>query len=194
MATLCTQDKIAKINAELARLELEMELDHVEGGSYAVSSYLDPRKWFKSSEKKEKTEDATGPHYAVFTALIKAVFEKIASMFSADRIESSCNYIVDVGSVLKKFKENTGKADTGHLQVWECSVGGRAFYVLMRVVGGASQYSIIRAQPEIMKQKDFGMLEYSPGVASDETTLRFFIERIARAVCTGDDLVKILKK
>jgi hypothetical protein len=28
MAKLCVQEKISKINAELARLELEMELDH----------------------------------------------------------------------------------------------------------------------------------------------------------------------
>jgi hypothetical protein len=171
-----------------------MELDHGGEGYVGTgggwSSYL-PK---FPSWGGEKTEDATGPHNVAFSGLLKLVFERLALSFASDKIESSYIPVVDMKSILAMFKEGTGKAESGHLQIWSCTVGGRAFYVFMRVIGTNTQYSIIRSGTDIMKQKDFTKLEYSAGTASDDTAQRLFIDRIARAVCAGDDLVKILKK
>ena len=193
MAGLGVQDKISKINAELARLELEMELDHNGEGGY-VGPWYDPRTYnFPSfGGGGEKTEDATGAQHTAFVALLKLVFDRIITLVSLSPSECTYKAVTGVGDILKLFKDTTGKAESGHLQVWDCSVGGRGFYVLMRVVKGAAQYSIIRSTTDIMRQKDFAKLEYSPGAQSGESDQRLFVDRIARAVVTGDDLGKIV--
>ena len=67
------QDKILKINAELARLELEMELDHK--GNETENRHLGPfyDNWFGGNG----TENAVGTHKTAFELLLNAVFLRI---------------------------------------------------------------------------------------------------------------------
>jgi hypothetical protein len=92
--------------------------------------------------------------------------------------------------VLKMFKVNTGKATKGHLLIWDCGVAERKFYVLMRVFDRATQYSVVRVDGIALK--DFSKLEYSEGASSDEASVDLFIERIARAIVKGTDILGIV--
>ncbi len=180
------QDKVAKINAELARLELEMELDH--GDSMIGRENLGMQYFRKLIGTN--TEDANGAHRIAFELLLEAVFKKINTWVDAYSLTSSKMPEPMTDKVLKMFKVNTGKATKGHLLIWDCGVAERRFYVLMRVFDRATQYSVVRVDGIALK--DFSKLEYSEGASSDEASVDLFIERIARAIVKGTDILGIV--
>ncbi len=186
MAKLCVQEKISKINAELARLELEMELDHGEcalQGRGLVDTIT--RAVFGDG-----TEKATGAPNTAFKLFLDAVFAKLKELFTGKEVALECKFLDNVDGVLDKFQNGTGKAKAGYLLCWECTVGVRAFFVFMRVFKKKTEYSLVRA--EGLNQKDFSRLEYSDGSVSNPTTVDEFIERIVKTVVKGADIVHVI--
>jgi hypothetical protein len=182
-AGMGNREKVAKINAELARLELEMELDH-GGDKYMGSS------WIPDMFSGGNTADATGTHKTAFVLLLESTFTKITTSLSSHKIKVTKEIDSDVKRILGMFKPGTGKAKEGHLLAWSCAISDRQFYILMRVFKGATQYTVVRV--EGMALKDFAKLEYSEGASSDTLSVDLFIERIARAIVKGNDILSIV--
>jgi hypothetical protein len=189
MAKLCVQEKISKINAELARLELEMELDHHGGDSGSVgSSFL---KKITNMVVGDGTAEIEPAQRSAFEALLNAAFEKIGKTFDPKGITHKKDEVKDLKRVLSLFKPGTGSVSTGFLLGWDCLLGARPFYVFLRVYKKKIQYSVVRLDG--MAQKDFSVLEYSDGSSADAASVDLFIERIARAIVKGADIENIVK-
>lgn len=195
MATpLGVQEKISKINAELARLELEMELDH--GGE----SMLGVRSWaetFKNAvgmgdstatkEKKKKTSlELIDAAIAGFSQnVLTAVSSRAAISFTPVATPAARQTIIDL------FTDKTKIEDVGALGFWNASFNGKPFYVIFRYNAGVSEYNLSLVGKENFNQ--FTSLKFTALTVVEsryEVAVNNFISRVLQCVVSFTDLEK----
>ena len=186
MAALCVQEKIIKINAELARLELEMELDHDENG-HLGAGYM--KKLFGiGGTTKTTTSEQLSTKSTEFSTI---VFSKCTSD------QSVLFQSKDASEILLLFSGKGSGSDSSVVRIWEANFFGRTFYVVIRVSSTSDlEYSLVSAQKinkKLYSNLSFSMAKEYKTPGGLQVVLDEFYDRMAQCIFTRDDL-KYLKK
>jgi len=196
---LGAREKVAKINAELARLELEMELDH--GGE----DFLGPKTWTQTIKdavglgestkvRDEKKKVRTGLIESAGTGfsnnVLTAVSTRTSIVFTAITVASGRQEIID------KFHDKAKIEDVDALLFWTALFNGKSFYVIFRYgKDGVSEYNMSLTDKENFDR--FSNLKFSSVVAVDskyDAAVNKFISRVLQCVVSYSDLDKFAVK
>ena len=141
MAGMAVQDKISKINAELARLELEMELDH--GGLQVQCKNLGANGWFKWL-----TQGIAGG----LAALDPAAAISDANKFHTNVLEKVCKHseiaatpasVIKTPGVLDRFTAFALKP----VEIWSITCKGKHCLVVFWASTTVASYAVVEGDP-----------------------------------------------
>jgi hypothetical protein len=187
------QEKIFKINAELARLELEMELDH--GGSFGKSNYLGPKedgmfssitKYFRRSGKTVKNTETDAQSLTFQNTILTQISERLGIVFTKEAMLNQ--------SWMDQFADKGGGVAFDAVHVWNADYHTRRFNVIFRASAkGRPEYSLV-SMIKAGKKNFADLLFTSSYVASPSdivSVMDNFADRIAQCIVTREDLPSI---
>jgi hypothetical protein len=189
------QEKIFKINAELARLELEMELDH--GGSFGKSNYLGPEqkkpgmfdsisKFFRRSGKTVKNAETDAQSVTFQSTVLSQITDRLGIVFTKEAVLNQ--------SWMDQFADKGGGVAFDAVHVWNAEYHARRFHVIFRASAkGRPEYSLV-SMIKAGKKNFADLLFTSSYVASPNDSVPVvenFADRIAQCIVTREDLPSI---
>jgi hypothetical protein len=192
-AVLDNREKVAKINAELARLELEMEMDYGctfkgDGFGYlgAGKLYDSVTNFFRRSGKTVKNPETDAQSLIFDSSILASIKTKWGVEFSKEAMLNQ--------SWMDQFADHGGGVAFDAVHVWNADFRGRKFHVIFRASAkGRPEYSLVASIKA--GKKNFADLlftsSYVSAPADTQVVLDAFADRIAQCIVTRDDLFSI---